>query len=218
MPALITWWSRDLAAVAAAADAGAALDAGADLLRRWDEPHRRYHTTLHLVEMFRALEELEDVEEISAREGAVGRLAAWFHDAVYAIDEAADSPGSNEAASAELARGALSRLGCSSADVATVAGLVDDTVAHEVAASTGLRAAFHDADLWVLGAEPGRFDAYCAQVREEYAAVPEAAYALGRRAVLEPFLQRPQVYATAHAREQWEPAARTNLARELSRL
>ncbi len=99
-----------------------------------------------------------------------------------------------------------------------MAGLVDDTVAHEVAGGTGLRAAFHDADLWVLAAEPDRFDAYCAQVRDEYAAVPEAAYALGRRAVLEPFLNRPHVYATAHAREQWEPAARVNLARELARL
>jgi predicted metal-dependent HD superfamily phosphohydrolase len=63
-----------------------------------------------------------------------------------------------------------------------------------------------------------RFDEYCTQVREEYAHVPAAAYASARARVLRPFLVRDHVYRTAHARAEWEPSARENLARELTRL
>ncbi len=214
MPALITWWRRDLASLAPSADPGLVLEVGADLMRRWAEPHRHYHTTVHLVEVFWALEELEDVEEIAPRPGTVGRLAAWFHDAVYAVD----GTGAGEAASAALARDVLPGLGVEPAAVAAVVGLVEDTVTHEVGDRTGLRAAFHDADLWILSAEPARFDEYCEQVRREYANVPDPAYAAGRRAVLTPLLERAHVYATNHAREQWESEARANLIRELARL
>ncbi len=219
MAALIDWWRRDLSAVAPCADGAAASAVGSDLLRRWDEPHRRYHTAQHLVEMFGALGELEEADEITARDGALARLAAWFHDAVYLVANGlSGDAGSGETASTALARAALGRLGLASADVATIARLVADTTAHQVSETGGLRAAFQDADLWVLAAEPARFDAYCAQVREEYAAWPDAAYRAGRRAVLEPFLTRPHVYATAHARARWEPQACANLPRELARL
>ena len=214
VPALITWWRRDLATLAPSADPGVVLEVGADLLHRWCEPHRHYHTTSHLVEVFWALEELEEVEEVAPRPGTVGRLAAWFHDAVYAVDGTA----AGEAASAALAREVLPGLGVGPADVASVVGLVEDTASHDVGERVGLRAAFHDADLWILCAEPVRFDGYCEQVRREYAHVPDPAYAAGRRAVLAPLIERDHVYATEHAREQWEPQARENLARELARL
>ena len=85
-------------------------------------------------------------------------------------------------------------------------------------APRGSAAAFHDADLWILSATQERFDEYCAQVREEYAAVPDDAFAAGRTRVLQPFLRRDTVYATRHARRAWNDRARLNLARELSRL
>ena len=55
-------------------------------------------------------------------------------------------------------------------------------------------------------------------MREEYAAVPDDAFAAGRTRVLQPFLRRDTVYATRHARREWNDRARLNLARELSRL
>ena len=54
------------------------------------------------------------------------------------------------------------------------------TDGHSAPADDPLTAAFHDADLWILAAPEQRFDAYCAQVREEYAFVDEQA--LPRRA------------------------------------
>jgi len=214
VPALVTWWKLDLAELAPEAHSDAVLAVGADLVRRWAEPQRRYHTDRHLVEMFWALEDLEKAGEVDTREGTLGRIAAWFHDAVY---DPTQPPGSNEAASAELAVRDLSALGLDGDDVATVRGLVLATETHELPVG-GLRAAFHDADLWILAAPAARYAEYTAQVREEYAAVPDDAFAAGRAAVLRPFLERDSIYATPAAREQWGEAARLNLARELEDL
>ena len=173
MPALIAWWTRDLAALAPDADPQAVGATGADLLRRWTEPQRRYHGTRHLMEVFWALEDLTDAGELSESDGVLARIAAWLHDAVY---DPAAAPGANEAASAALARDRLTDLGLDPADVRTVDDLVRMTADHGAAHGDALQRAFHDADLWVLAADEDRFDEYCAQVREEYASVPDAVY------------------------------------------
>jgi predicted metal-dependent HD superfamily phosphohydrolase len=214
VPALITWWKLDLAELAPDAHHDAVLAIGSDLLRRWTEPHRRYHSTRHLVEVFWALEDLEERHEVSAREGALGRVAGWFHDAVY--DPAAGG-GANEADSADLAVRDLQALGLARDDVDTVRDLVLASSTHDFP-SDGLAAAFHDADLWILSSEPARYADYTAAVRQEYAAVPDDAFRSGRASVLRPFLERDAIYATPTARELWEDAARANLARELEAL
>ena len=214
MPALITWWKLDLAELAPGAHHDAVLAIGTDLVRRWSEPHRGYHDTRHLVEVFWALEDLEGGGEIDSREGAVGRVAGWFHDAVY--DPSAPA-GSNELDSADLAVRDLRALGLAADDVERVRDLVLATTTHDLR-TDGLPAAFHDADLWVLGAPPERYADYTAQVREEYAAVPDDAFRAGRAAILRPFLDRESVYATPTARELWEDRARDNLVQELATL
>ena len=68
------------------------------------------------------------------------------------------------------------------------------------------------------GAEPAAFDRYEAQVRREYAHVPDEAFRLGRAAVLERFAQRGQLYFSDWGRARFEAAARANLARSLAAL
>jgi predicted metal-dependent HD superfamily phosphohydrolase len=215
VPALLTSWSLDLDALLQEPHPDAVARHGADLLRRWASPGRRYHTTAHLVEMFWALEELEDAGAIDAREGCLARVGAWFHDAVY---EPAAGPGANETASAELARDTLHQLGAQPHDVEVVAALVSLTETHDTPADDDLACAFQDSDLWILAAPQPRFEEYCAQVREEYAHVDEAAYRTGRLAILEPLARRDTLYRTSHARRTWEQPARVNLAREVARL
>jgi len=214
VPALITWWTLDLAELAPSAHSDAVQAIGADLLRRLGEPHRRYHTTRHLVEVFWALEDLEQAGALTPTEGTLGRVVGWFHDAVYDPGAAA---GENEVASADLAVRDLRALGVRDADVEAVRDLVLATSSHDLAGE-GLSAAFHDADLWILSAPPERYAEYTAQVREEYAVVPDDAFRAGRSAVLRPFLERESVYATAFARDSWEEQARANLAAELATL
>ena len=214
MPALQTWWTLDIAELAPRAHHDTVAAIGADLLRRLEEPHRSYHTAHHLVELFWALEDLERAHVISARDAALGRLAGWFHDAVY---DPTTAPGDNEIHSAELAVRDLSALGFAQDDIETIRDLVLATQTHELA-HEGLPAAFHDADLWILSAPRARYDEYTVQVRQEYAAVPDDVFASARAAILRPFIDRESIYATAFARDNWEDAARLNLAAELETL
>jgi len=188
---------------------------GAELLARWTEPPRRYHTTTHLVEVFGALEEMEEAREIGDRQCSVARLAAWFHDAVY---DAAARPGSNEADSALLARSTLKQLKFRDDDIDAIDRLIRLTARHDADAADPLDAAFHDADLWILSAPEQRFDGYCDQVRQEYAHVSDTEYRKGRTAILGPLLHRDRIYRTSHALHGWETPARINLGRELTRL
>jgi predicted metal-dependent HD superfamily phosphohydrolase len=216
MPALITSWTMDVRGVAPHAPGDDVVEqVGADLLSRWAEPTRRYHTTTHLVEMFWALEELEEGREIDDRQCSVARLAAWFHDAVY---DPSASPGSNEADSATLARKTLRQLSLGDGDIGAIDRLIRLTARHDADAGEPLDAAFHDADLWILSAARERFDDYCDQVRQEYAHVPDAVYRTGRAAILGPLLHRDRIYRTSHALHGWETPARMNLGRELTRL
>jgi predicted metal-dependent HD superfamily phosphohydrolase len=185
-----------------------------DLERRWSEPHRGYHDLRHLDEVLAALQELRAQSLDTDAEWAAVVFAAWFHDAVYDVTAPAD----NERLSAELARTTLSHNGVEPGVVAATQTLVEASAAHEVTETSGPQAAFHDADLWILSAPSERFDGYCADVRREYAAVPDDAYAEGRSAILRPFLERETIYRTDHAREHWGAAARDNLARELARI
>lgn len=215
MPALIAWWTQDVVALAPAADPGAVAEIGADLLRRWAEPQRRYHATRHLVEMFWALEDLTTAGEVTDEEARLGRVAAWLHDAVYDPSAAA---GANETASAALADGMLHRLRLDERRVRVVVDLVLMTADHAVTSGSPLDRAFHDADLWILSAAPDRFEAYCAQVREEYAAVPDAVFRPARTVILRDLWSSDGLYLTDHGRAQWEGPARANLDRELDRL
>jgi len=88
------------------------------------------------------------------------------------------------------------------------------------AASPGDLAAWAllDADLAVLGADPGAYDCYRAAVREEYAALDEPAWRAGRAVVLSGLLARDPLYGTRAARRRREAMARANIARELDSL
>jgi len=176
---------------------------GDDLLRRWDEPHRHYHTSAHLGAML----------ALVADAGPAVRLAVWFHDAVY--DPRSDR---NEEDSAALAREALGRLGLAADLVAEVSRLVLLTKSHATTPGDDAGRLLLDADLAVLGTPPDEYDAYAAAIRREYAWVEEAAYRAGRAAVLERFLQREWIFQTERFRAGREGPARDNLAREIAAL
>lgn len=178
-------------------------EAGADLVRRYEEPHRRHHTTTHLTEV------LDHVDALAAEadDAEAVRLAAWFHDAIYD-----PSAGDNEERSAELAERVLTEIG---GPVAEVARLVRLTATHDPAGTDRNGAVLCDADLAILAAEPARYAAYAAAVREEYAAVPDEAFRRGRAGVLRRLLDLPALFHTAAGRERWEETARHNLRAEL---
>ena len=215
MPALITWWTQDVAALSPRADGFEVTTTGTELLARWSEPQRKYHSTRHLVEMFWAFEDLTDAGELGEDDAALGRIAAWLHDAVY---DPAAVVGGNESASAELAERLLPRVRLDAAAVTTVVELVRMTADHTVRRDSALHRAFHDADLWILASPQERFDEYCGQVREEYAVVPDELFRAARAHILRELVGGEAIYLTEYGRRHWEDSARRNVDRELARL
>lgn len=180
-----------------------------ELLRRWAEPQRRYHTTDHLLAVLRRVDELAG----HADDLAAVQLAAWFHDAYYLPDRS-----TNEERSARLAEKALPELGVPPSRVAEVARLVRLTVTHDPAPGDRNGEVLCDADLAILAAGPDAYEAYTAAVRKEYGFVPNEAFREGRAAVLRQLLGLPRLFRTPYGSAHWEAAARRNMAAELERL
>lgn len=183
-------------------------DLGEDLLVRWSETHRHYHTVDHLLDVLIALDQLALWgEEVSDDV----RLAAWFHDAIY------EGSPTDEERSAELAEGALVQVGCSAPQAAAVRDLV-------LAIRPGAPHESHDAqvltdaDVAILSAPPKRYRFYTEQVRREYAHVHDDAFRAGRAAVMSTYLAAPRIYGTTSAYDVWEPRARANLTIEIENL
>lgn len=177
-----------------------------NLLKRWSEPQRRYHTVEHLTAV---LDHIDTLEEYADDPDLV-RLAAWFHDAVYLPERS-----TNEERSARLAERALPEAGVPEEKAAEVARLVRLTVTHDPAEGDRNGAVLCDADLAILAAAPDAYAAYVAAVREEYGFVPDAAFREGRAAVLRQLLALPRLFRTPYGEREWEARARENLRGEL---
>ncbi|GAA2759254.1 HD domain-containing protein [Actinopolymorpha rutila] len=197
----------DGAGSAGAAGTGEAVTAvGRDLLARYAEPTRRYHDLRHLTEVLDRIDHLAEF----AREVDAVRLAGWFHDAIYDPHRS-----DNEEASARLATQALARCGVDGPTAAEVSRLVLLTSGHAPADDDSNGAVLCDADLAVLSTAPERYAVYVADVRSEYAHVPDAAFRQGRAAILSDLAARDRLFGTDYGRAHWEKRARHNLAAEL---
>lgn len=186
-------------------DTQAATDIGFDLAACHTEPHRHYHTMQHITAVLGHLRDLQVTTPTA-------RLAAFFHDAVYDPQRA-----DNEAQSAELAREVLTAVERPEAD--DVAAIVLATAKHELPDDAPREtAAFLDADLAILAAERPVYDTYVENVRAEYGHVDDAAFRIGRGAVLDSFLGRDRLYFTTSGQARFEARARANLRRELAEL
>lgn len=178
------------------------------LVAAWSEPQRHYHTLQHLRECLA----LFDAHRGQALHPAEIELALWFHDAFYDARRH-----DNEQRSADWAREALRAAGVSMAVAQRVHALVMDT-RHAGPPTAPDAQLLVDIDLAILGAPAQRFDESDAQIRREYAHVPEAQWREGRSGVLRGFLQRPHIYGTAAFRAAREHQARENLTRAIERL
>ncbi|WP_432122382.1 HD domain-containing protein [Streptomyces sp. S1] len=210
--ALLQRWNATLLAARAGREGPDPAPYGRNLLARWAEPQRRYHTVDHL----RAV--LDRVDELTDQGGEGGelelvRLAAWFHDAVYRPDRS-----ENEERSALLAEKALTEAGLTPHEVAEVARLVRLTVTHDPDDGDLNGETLCDADLAILASDPDTYARYAAAVREEYAFVPEDTFREGRAAVLRHLLDLPRLFRTPYGAAVWEEKARENVERELKEL
>lgn len=175
-----------------------------ELLERWAEPHRSYHSTTHLRAGLDMLEQLGG--------GPVERVAFWFHDAVHSNTSPDD-----ELASAALADALLADH-LPAPQVAEVRRLILLTTHHRPAADDLAGARICDADLSGMGAEWDDYLGNIAGIRAELRQLDDAQWRRGRATFLERFLERPRIFHTPLGRELWEERARANMMRELDGL
>jgi predicted metal-dependent HD superfamily phosphohydrolase len=179
------------------------------LAQAYQSVGRYYHTLEHLEEMLRVAGRLMAITD----DPRALQLAIWFHDAVY------DPRGTdNEARSADLAVSLLGPIGVPRSDLDIVARLIHATahIAYPQPPVDRETAILLDADLAILGSPPERYDRYAADIRKEYAWVPENDYRKARAKVLEHFLGRPRLFWNDSLHADCDGLARRNLQRELA--
>lgn len=178
------------------------------LMEAYGDPSRGYHDLRHLAEVLEHVVALLAGGEPADRDAVL--LAAWFHDAVY------DGARDDEERSAVLAETELA--GVVPELAGEVSRLVRVTASHRPDDRDANGRVLCDADLAILAAGPERYREYVDGVRREHSALGDADFRRGRAAVLRGLLDKPTLFHTAVARQQWEDAARANVARELADL
>ncbi len=185
------------------------VDAAYALIERaYGATQRNYHNLEHIAS---CLDDFALVRHLAEKPERV-EFALWYHDVVYDVTRH-----DNEAQSAALA-----------GEVGAAAGLTEDCLQeivelimatkHDAPPSAVPQQIIVDVDLAILGKPVPEYDRYEANIRREYAAVPEADYRAGRTAILRRFLDRPAIYSTPLLFDRYEQQARTNLQRAVAAL
>lgn len=195
---------------------------GESLLRAWEQPHRAYHHSGHLLQMLADLDRLYAHRAQGSAPLALV-LAAWFHDAVYE-----GAPGEDERRSEQLAGTSLEPLVAAGLltghELQMVRLLVRATATHELPESAELPAGYEvtdiefflDADMAILAADSARYRRYLRGVRSEYSHFDDEAFRTGRTTFLRSILERERIFLSEQALPLWEEPARTNLRSELT--
>lgn len=184
-----------------------------EVVARYGESHRAYHTLEHVVSM---LDEFEAVAR-NAKNTAAVKLAIWYHDIVYDVGFGDKKIASNEEQSAYHLEQDAKVLGLDDVLNACVQELILVTK-HDSRTPSGDSAILVDLDLAILGRPSHVFDEYERGIRQEYSHISDTDFRVGRRSVLQNFLNRSSIYATDHFRKTYEHAARENLAWSIARL
>jgi len=175
------------------------------LVAAYTAPGRHYHNLAHIED---CLDALARVENLSPLEREILSEAIWWHDVVYDATRL-----DNEELSAQLAEQHVRE------NLRQVVGrLIRLTKTHDVQPDDRLGAILISIDLSILGAEPVRYDAYAAAIRQEFIHVLESDYRAGRAKVLSQFAARPVIFPDAAFAARYDRPARDNLARELASL
>jgi predicted metal-dependent HD superfamily phosphohydrolase len=177
-----------------------------ELVARYSEPHRFYHTLAHHDHV---VEEFLKVCDLAKNPCAV-ELALRYHDIVY--DPRAKD---NEERSWLLARGVMMDAGLSEEFAEVVKSIILATKHDALPVDKDARLAV-DIDLSILGQAESVFDQYEHDIRLEYAWVPIDLYRTVRSQILKQFLDRSSVYQTPRLREMYETRARKNLMRSIA--
>ncbi len=179
-----------------------------DIVARYSEPGRYYHSMEHLENMYRHLQTV--FVHIDKNEDVL--FALFYHDIIY--DPLRKD---NEAQSASYAKDILTKLRSPADKIANVTQLIEATASHKFHQQSDINY-FLDADLSILAGTTDDYNEYAENVRKEYSMYPENEYRQGRKQVLQSFLSGERIFKTDYFFENYEAHARRNIAREFANL
>ena len=180
-----------------------------ELVTAYSSADRFYHNLEHI---YHVLETIEQMHSLSLNFPLI-QLAAWFHDVIYD-----PKTKNNEEKSAEYAEAALNSLKIPKTKIETVTNLILSTKTHQALPTDIESQILVDADLAILGSSESEYRSYAQAIRQEYSWIPDADYRVGRKQVLQRFLQREKIYFTHQLFTALEDKARQNLQAEVAAL
>ncbi|WP_394124811.1 HD domain-containing protein [Psychrobacter nivimaris] len=184
-----------------------------DIVMRYGEPQRAYHTLNHIQQL---LVEFENIKQVLSEPHIIA-LALYYHDVIYDPTRS-----DNELQSAEFATDALGPY-LSQEQRQQIHAVIMMTANHQLDTLVDSdkyndAAYLLDMDLSILGAQWSAYEQYAKAIRQEYAHVADDDYRDGRTAVLQGLLAHPKLYLTDHYYNQLETQARDNIKHELTLL
>jgi predicted metal-dependent HD superfamily phosphohydrolase len=176
-----------------------------NLVKRYNESHRRYHSIKHLVFCLQQLDLAASfVEDIDAIE-----MAIWFHDVVF------EPIGKdNEERSASLFK-LVTKDYFAPDFVDTVSKIIVATKHHDTHAENNT-AYMLDIDLASIGLPWAHFVQDCVDLRAEMRGISDIRFYSGKLVFLNALIERPRIYFTDYFFTRYEDKARKNIRRYIS--
>ena len=188
-----------------------------DIVVRYNETQRAYHSLQHIQQLFGQFDQVKD----NLHEPHIIALALSYHDVIYEPTRS-----DNELKSAEYAVESLTGY-LNAEQCQHIYALIMMTASHQVEKWSNKakeREKYSDAaylldmDLSILGSSWSVYEHYSHAVRQEYAHVSDDDYRVGRMAVLKELLAHPTLYLTDYYYARLEKQARKNIEHEITLL
>jgi predicted metal-dependent HD superfamily phosphohydrolase len=161
-----------------------------ELVSRYDERWRHYHTAAHLLDMAGFLIEVAD--DLDNPQTVF--WATTGHDSIYLPK---NTGGMNERLSGALTGGLVMPY-LPAEEVRAIDRYICATADHGWDGKDMDLAYFLDADMKILGAPAEEFDEYDANIRLEYDIFKDEVYRPGRAAILKGFYDQPRLFHHGH--------------------
>ena len=140
-----------------------------DILERWSEKHRKYHTISHLEDL---IQQINTYTGLSSTEHDMLTLTAIFHDIIYIPRR-----GDNEVQSAEFFLNHVA-MNKDSSEIQEIATMIRDTKHHTP--STHLSGIFSNMDMSIVRRPYAELLKWEDEIRYEYSHLPGIVYIIGR--------------------------------------
>lgn len=140
-----------------------------DIIKRWNEKHRKYHTISHLEDL---IQQINTYNGLSPKEYDMLTLTAIFHDVIYNPRR-----GDNEVQSAEFFLNHIA-MNKDIPDIQEIATMIRDTKNHTP--STHLSGIFSNMDMSIVRRPYPELLKWEDEISYEYSHLPRIVYVIGR--------------------------------------